>query len=67
MMAQLITSMWGSGDNVGRSANVFKDEDGYFVECSINGAPVKQIDVKEHSINYAEDAADNWVWGLIKE
>lgn len=66
-MSILITEMWGVGDNKHRQAKVYRDDEGYFVEVYQHGEPVRQIDVREHSIHYAEDAADNWVSGIIKE
>lgn len=62
----LISEYFGSGEHKDRSANIYKDSEGYFVEVYCQGQPVKQIDVRDHSIRYAEDTADNWVSGLIK-
>ena len=63
----LINEYFGAGENKDRSANIYQDDEGYFVEVYFQGHPVRQIDVRDHSIRYAEDTADNWVCGLIKE
>ena len=63
----LISEYFGSGEHKDRTANIYQDDEGYFVEVYFQGQPVKQIDVRDHSIRYAEDTADNWVSGLIKE
>jgi hypothetical protein len=63
----LISEYFGAGEHKDRSANIYQDDEGYFVEVYFQGWPVKQIDVRDHSIRYAEDTADNWVCGLIKE
>ena len=67
IMTILCTEMWGTDKNKHRSAKVYRDDEGFFVEVYEHGEPVRQIDVREHSINYAEDTADNWIWGIIKE
>lgn len=48
-----------------RTADVVLTEKGYAVVCFEGTEIVKTIDVSEHSINYAEDTAENWVekWG----
>jgi hypothetical protein len=66
-MMDVITVMWGTGDNVGRSARVLLGADGYLVEGYIGDKIVKQIPVEEYSCSKAENIADDWVWGLIKE
>ena len=63
----LISEYFGSGENKDRAANIYQDDEGYFVEVYFQGWPVRQIDVRDHSIRYAEDTADNWVSGLIKD
>lgn len=50
-----------------RCAKIYQDTDGYFVECWEDEQAVKQIDVRDHSMHYAEDVAENWITGIIKE
>ena len=63
----LIREYFGSGEHKDRAANIYMDDEGYFVEVYFQGWPVRQIDVREHSIHYAEDTAENWVNGIIEE
>ena len=67
MEATHVSSFQGSGALANRSATIYRDDEGYFVEVYNNGEAVRQIDVRDHSIVYANDTADNWVSGLIKE
>jgi hypothetical protein len=48
-----------------RTADVILTKKGYVVVCFEGTEMVKTIDVSEHSMNYAEDTAENWVekWG----
>lgn len=48
------------------TAKIYQDDEGYFVEFWSESNPVKQVNVREHSLRYAEDAAENWIAGLIK-
>lgn len=43
------------------------DIDGYVVLCYENEVLMKTIDVKDHSIYYAESAVENWESGIITE
>lgn len=65
MQATLISETTGSDHN--RSAKVYQDHEGYFVELYQDGEAIRQVDVRDHSIHYANDVADNWNSGLIKE
>lgn len=67
MEATYVTSAQGTGQHANRSAKVYRDDEGYFVEVYEDGEAVRQIDVRDHSIVYANDTADNWVSGIIKE
>lgn len=62
----LVSEYFGADEHKDRAANIYQDDEGYFVEVYFQGQPVRQIDVRDHSIRYAEDTADNWVSGLIK-
>jgi hypothetical protein len=50
-----------------RYAKVELTDEGYHVQCSIGDVIVKIIDATSHSLKYAEDIAENWVMGIIKE
>jgi len=49
-----------------RTAKIYQDDEGYFVEFWLEDAAVKQVDTRDHSLYYAEDTAENWIAGLIK-
>lgn len=53
-----------SVDNA-RKALVSKDDKGYFVQFWEDGKFVELRELYDHSIHYAEDAADNWVRYII--
>lgn len=54
------------GRENGRSAAVYSNTCGYEVEFLQDGERVDFRLMYEHSIDYAEDAAENWVEGIIK-
>lgn len=62
-MSKPITCFVNTDNN--RTADVILTEKGYVVVCFEGTEVVKTIDVSEHSMNYAEDTAENWVekWG----
>lgn len=49
----------------GRKAEVCLSEDGYFVEFFEGDVQVDVVDVRAHSVHYAEDVAENYVLGII--
>ena len=63
---EIISKYNGDSDHSDRSAIIFKDEARLKVECYVQQYPAKLIDVSEHSMRYAEDTAENWVTGIIK-
>lgn len=48
-------------DDMTRRARVAKDDQGYLVELWENSKFVEKRPLYDHSIQYAEDAAENWV------
>lgn len=50
-------------DNRSKSAVIWRDQNGFWVDLYYETHPCKLINVNEHSIHYAEDAAENWVMG----
>jgi len=55
-------------DNKGLKAIIKKDNSGYgyYVELYLNGDIIKTCDVVNHSLQYAEDLALNYVEGVLK-
>jgi len=53
-------------DDASRTAIVFESYEGWFVEFYIHDDLVERRDLFEHNEQYAEDAAENWVLGVIK-
>lgn len=51
----------------GRKATIVQEDDGYVVDCYIGDTLSKTIDVKQYSLRYAEDTAENWVTSIISE
>lgn len=51
-------------DNGKLSAEVIKTEKGYMVELYEKSRYIRTVDVSNHSLSYAEDAAENYVLGL---
>ena len=43
------------------------DGTGYIVHLLIDGNAFGQIDVRDKSIHYAQDVAENWENGILKE
>ena len=37
------------------------------VRCYEDDVLIRTIDVSDHSLRYAEDTAENWIAGIIKE
>jgi hypothetical protein len=62
-----LSTYWS--DDQSRTAVIFKEDDGYRVSLRENGTEIFLSDVTEHSQQYAEDLADNWVMrvGSFKE
>ena len=46
---------------IGREAVVYRNDKGFYVECSQDGAVVRKITCYEHSEIWAENTAENWV------
>jgi hypothetical protein len=55
-----------------REAQVFRNEESLFVNMFQRNDQeklefVRRVDVTGHSVNYAEDAAENWVTYVIRK
>ena len=49
-----------------RIATVYKTKQGYAVEMYENNLLVGDRDIIDHTEQYADDCAENWVTGVIK-
>ena len=49
-----------------KTAKVFEAYEGHFVEFYAGDDLVERREMYEHSEEYAENAAENWVLGVIK-
>lgn len=64
---QIISTFIGSGEYQGREARVLSHPDGHLiVEFWENNEWNGSTKIDGHTIDYAEDAAENWVLGVIK-
>ena len=50
-----------------RDAEIFQDEGGLYVHLYENGELFGTIDVRKHSIHYAQEVVFNWEAGLLQE
>ena len=57
----------GSGLYDNRRAVIQENGDKYFVDLYIADMHQRTVDISEHTLRYAEDTAENWVTGIIKE
>jgi hypothetical protein len=54
------------GRNNGRTATIIHSWQGYTVVFSENGEKIERRALWDHTRQYAEDACENWVEGIIK-
>lgn len=59
-------SVWGDGEYSNRQAEVCRDDNGFLVQFFKHDQLIEFRTLYEHSERYAEDAAENWVTGIIK-
>lgn len=61
----IISTHYGTNEHAGRKAHVIS-EDGKHVVIMINDAAIiEEREITGHTQQYAEDAAENWVLGVI--
>jgi hypothetical protein len=60
----VISEYMGDGEYANRKASIRKDGDKTYVVKIQDNEVVEECDVSNHSIYYAEDAAENWVMGV---
>lgn len=65
MSVRTFLSEWYGRDN-GRTASLYTTWCGYEVEFYRDGELVELRRVWEHTRDYAEDACENWIEGIIK-
>ena len=63
----LVIESTGCAEYSNRTAKIFQDDEGYFVEIYTNNDAIRQIDATGFSLRYAEDIVENWITGIIKE
>ena len=64
-MTQERSGYFGTDEYKDRSAKVFKNEHGFYVELYTNDQLEERRDLYNHSQYYSEDCAENWVLGVI--
>ena len=52
-------------ENGKKEAIVVKTEKGFTVELYERSRYIRTVDVSDHSLNYAEDVAENWALGIL--
>jgi hypothetical protein len=67
---EIVTTMFSEDGQ--REAQVFRNEESLFVNMFQRNDQeklefVRRVDVTGHSVNYAEDAAENWVTYVIRK
>jgi hypothetical protein len=62
-----LSEFWGDGEYSNRKSSVCKDDNGFLVEFYENDVLLEPRHLYEHSEIYAENAAENWVIGVIRE
>lgn len=68
MFATIVSQMWGTDNNQGRTCSIYRDNDGYFIECYIDGVGAKLIELPSNStLSDAESAADDWIFNVTNE
>jgi len=54
-------------NNIIKKAEVVDNPDGFVVHLFKNYEPFGKIDVRDKSIHYAQDVAENWENGILRE
>ena len=60
-----LSTYWGDDQYKNRMAHVMKDEQGYYIEMYDNEVLIETRPLYEHSEIYAENAAENFVMGIL--
>jgi len=65
---EILHKFYGCEEYSPRSAFVYLRQDNVFcIDCFIDNDVKKFIELKDKSESYAEDAAENWVLGVMNE
>lgn len=67
MIKEIISEYMGVGEYSERKAHVLRDVGGWLVYMYDGDLLVYERECFSTSVGYAEDAAENWVTGVIKE
>lgn len=60
----LMSEFWGEKEYANRKAKVLKEDSKTIVVMIEDEVIVEERDLSNHSLYYAEDAAENWVMGI---
>jgi hypothetical protein len=63
----VISEYVGINEWANRTATVSYSREEYTVSLFENGVWLRDVDTSMHSLSYAEDVAENWTIGVIKE
>jgi len=67
MVKEIVSEYMGVEDYSDRKAYVIRDVGGWLVHMYKSDALLYERECFSNSVIYAEDAAENWVTGVIKE
>ena len=62
----LLHNFTNNYEGVERSVDVYKEQDHFELQMSHDGIMVGTRIIKDHSESYAEDAAENYVFGMYE-
>lgn len=65
-MVKQLSTYWGDDKYSNRRAEVCRDDKGFFVQFFKDDQFIEFRTLYDHSERYAEDAAENWVIGVIQ-
>jgi len=60
-----LSTYWGDEEYHDRKANVMRDENGFYVELYKGEELIEVRTLYDHSEIYAENAAENYVMGIL--
>jgi hypothetical protein len=60
-----LSTYWGDNQYSDRMAHVMKNEQGYYIEMYKGEDLIETRPLYDHSEYYAEDAAENYVMGIL--
>jgi hypothetical protein len=63
----LLSEYYGADGHENRRSEILVDGNNFLVKMYKNEVLVKSQMITEHTLQYAEDCAENWTLGVIKE